>query len=210
MDQTIELTTEKKPMPGIAYRYSLAFLDSHPKPETDQHVARLIRLMAYDMVLVAGSRGEDAAGIFAAGLRGLHATRGRSDLDWRWEYEGMQFSAKPVSCELQPENSLTPDTQNHISSLCSSHWLNKLQELPVPDPSGLLSNTRPSAYPAPEHTIEAACLLVLEAATMLSHDQHAKICWHPQEGEGVEVSVDASHFVAKPLRRHFVNHALGK
>jgi hypothetical protein len=205
-----QMTTEKRQMPGMAYRYSLAFLDSHPKPESDQHIRRLVRLMAYDMVLVAGSRGEDVAGVFAACLRGLHATQGQLALDWKWEYEGMVFSAKPVSCPLEPNVSLSEATQSRVSSLCSSHWLNKIQDLPVPNPSGQLDNPKPTIYPDPQYTIEAACLLAIEAATMLSRVQQATICWHPHEGVGVEVGVDASDFVHKQTRRHFVNHALGE
>lgn len=207
--EQIQLTTEKRPMPGMAYRYSLAFLDGQPKPEGRHHIERLIRFMAYDMVLVAGSRGKDAAGVFAAALRGLHATRGQYSLDWSWEYDGMVFSAKPIYCDLLSDNTLLEATPSHVLSLCSSQWLDKIQNLPVPNPSGQLDNPSPLVYPDPELTIEAACLLAIEAATMLSHVQQAQICWHSKEGDGIEVSVDASASY-KHNHRHSINQSMSK
>lgn len=158
--------------------------------------------MAYDMVQSAGRKGREATGVFAAGLRGVHATRGQKSLNWDWEFEGMKFSARPASCDVLPEI-MIPDThQERVYALSSPQWLDKIQGLPVPDPSGQLSLENPDDYPDPELTIESASLLVLEVATLLSNVQNATICWNPGQEGGVEVSLDASGFTHKQTKRN--------
>lgn len=210
MDNQVEYSTGKNQMPGISYRYALSFLASQPKPTTDQHVTRLVRLMAYDIVLASGRKGSEATGVFAASLRGVHATRGNLMDEWDWEFDGMVFSARPAPCEDLPEISLPDTHQGKLYELNSSQWLQKFQELPVPDPSGQISEQKPKMYPDPPITIESACLLALEVATMLSSVEKAHICWFPSEGRGVEVSMDTSKFKQKATRRHTVNHSLYK
>lgn len=191
-------------MPKLGYRYALSFLDSTPKPSSGADTARLLRLMAYDMVLGCGHRGSDPAGVLAAALRGLYALRGNEDPQWSWEFDGLVFEATKapsLACREGAEEVHFPG--NPAVFLCASQWLDLLREVPLPDPHGDLDQDKPRNYPPPEHSIQIACLLAIEVAGRLCGARAASATWEAPSGQCVEISVDLSKFLAEENRlRH--------
>lgn len=170
--------------PRTSFPHAFAFLDGTPSPKSTNDVQRLIRLMAYDIVSIHGSRGADPAGVYAWSLRAIHHFMGHADPGWEWKWEDYhfrvwacpeeKFSASGVHMQINQEEK--------IHEMCD--WVALFENAKVPEVA-LLDGNSESVYPDPRQTISAAALMVVDAAQALFSPARVSVWLQNQDKECV-------------------------
>lgn len=160
--------------PPLRMPYARAFLDGRPDPISVADISRLVRLMAYDLIRERGAGGTDPAGIYAAALELIHATKADDQDHWQWSWEGMNFKSSPCPEKRFAQQNI-PSMFHEVAQYPSmDEWRQQLEltkipcQIEAPLPKDRLS------YPSPERAMLYACLLVVSCAQVLVNP--ARVC----------------------------------
>lgn len=162
--EEVILEVSDRDMPALHMPYARAFLDGRHEPNSAADIARLIRLMSYDLVRGCGSGGMDPAGIYAGCLEIVHAIQGKDQEHWEWLWGDFFFRSSP--CPERKFSSVQPhfDKSVDIHPPGMADWRIHLEREKLPEQLEVaLASDRP-AYPEPEVAMLCASLLVLRVA----------------------------------------------
>lgn len=152
--------------PRMSFPHAFAFLDGTPSPKSIKDLHRLVRLMAYDIVSIHGSRGADPAGVYAWCLRALHHFVGHGAPGWEWKWGAFHFRAWPCAEEKFGTESFHMESRQEEKLHELREWTVLLENGNVPL-AWVGGREDASDYPDPKDTIQAACLMVIDAAQCL-------------------------------------------
>lgn len=171
--------------PPLRYPYACAFLDGMPVPKAPSDLARLVRLVAWDMILGAGSDGVDASGVLSLAMRTLHTLQGRGQLPWEMRTHGLVLRAAAWPATPTSATSPTPTASVGCSDfLTRADWREGLEAI---EPATFLENAlfciEQSQYPPPQDLLIAAATTALVVAASLCGRAPVSVWNAPPGGE---------------------------